>query len=72
VSSEMHKTAAHPGAEKESWRIRVVTVTVMVGGYRSRLEPPEVVRRAAKAAKTLRSKTPARLYVCETLLEGLA
>ena len=42
------------------------------GGYGPLLEPPEVVSRAAKVARTLKSRTPAKLYVYETLLERLA
>ena len=38
VSSEKHKTAADPGAEEESWLMRVVTITVVAGGYRALLE----------------------------------
>jgi hypothetical protein len=47
----------------------ILTATVVVSGYRSRLDPPEIVRCATKAAKTLRSMTPATLYSCETLLK---
>ena len=52
-----------------------VTITAKVlGGYRLLLlKPPEVMSRAANVAKTLaKSKTPARLYVYETLLQRLA
>jgi hypothetical protein len=48
-----------------------VTVTV-VDAYSTRADPPELVSRAAKVAKTLKSRTPARLYVDDTLLERLA
>ena len=44
----------------------------VMGGYGPHLEPPEVVSRAAKVAKTLNSRTPARLYVCDPILERLA
>src|SRR5262245_60782978 len=43
-----------------------------MGGYGPLLEPHEVVSRAAKVAKPLKSSTPAKLYVYETLLQGLA
>src|SRR5919108_3121826 len=39
-----------------------------MGGYDPLLEPPEVVSRAAKVAKTLRSRTPAKLYSCDAIL----
>ena len=48
-----------------------MTVTVVVGSYRPLREPPEVMSHAAKAAKTLKSRTPAKLYIYETLLERL-
>jgi hypothetical protein len=65
--------AAEAGVEESKGEIEsILTATVVASGYRSRLEPPEIVRCAAKAAKTLRSRTPATLYSCETLLEGLA
>jgi hypothetical protein len=41
----------------------------MRGGYRPRPEPLKVSSRVAKAARRLRSRTPARLYVYETLIE---
>jgi hypothetical protein len=44
----------------------------VMGGYGPRLEPPEVMSRAAKVATTLTSRTPAKLYIDETLLERLA
>jgi hypothetical protein len=49
-----------------------MTVTVVMSSYRPLPEPPEFVSRAAKAAKTLKLRTPAKLYVYETLLERLA
>ena len=49
-----------------------MTVTVVMGSYRRLPEPPTFVSRAAKAAKTLTLRTPAKLYIYETLLEGLA
>lgn len=44
-----------------------MTVTV-VGGYGTRAEPPKLSSRAAKVARKLRSRTPAQLYVYDTLL----
>jgi hypothetical protein len=49
----------------------VVTVTVLGGGYRALLESLTVITRRANSAKELRSRTPARLYVYETILERL-
>src|SRR5215510_56304 len=43
-----------------------------MGGYGPLLEPHDVVSRAAKVAKPLKSSTPAKLYIHETLLERLA
>jgi hypothetical protein len=48
----------------------VIAAEVM-GGYGPLLEPPEVVSRVANAIRTWRSKTPARLYPYDTLLERL-
>ena len=42
------------------------------GSYGPLLEPSEVMSRAAKVAITWQSRTPARLYSCDTLLERLA
>jgi hypothetical protein len=50
----------------------VMTATVVMGSYRPLPEPPMFVSRAAKVAKTLKLRTLAKLYVYETLLEGLA
>jgi hypothetical protein len=47
----------------------ILPATVVVGGYCRLPKPTEVVRRAAKVAKTLKSSTPAKLYVYDTLLE---
>jgi hypothetical protein len=44
---------------------------MVVGGYDSQAEPLEVVSRAAKAANAWRSRTLAKLYVSDTLLEQL-
>jgi hypothetical protein len=49
----------------------VMTVTVVVCGYRALPEPLAAITRIAKSAKLLRFSTPARLYLCDTLLEGL-
>jgi hypothetical protein len=48
----------------------VVTVAV-AGGYRVRPEYLIVITRRAKPAKLLESRTSARLYLCDTLLERL-
>jgi hypothetical protein len=73
VSSEKHEMAAEAGAEEGKGEVgSILTAMVAVGGCRSQPELPEVERRAAKAAKTLRSRTPARLYLDDTLLERLA
>jgi hypothetical protein len=48
------------------------TVTVVVDGYWTRSEPPNVSSRTAKVSRRLRSRTPVRLYVYDTLLEQLA
>jgi hypothetical protein len=48
----------------------VIAVEVM-GGYGLRLDPPEVVSRVANAARTWRSRTPARLHVYDTILQRL-
>jgi hypothetical protein len=50
----------------------VMTATVVIGSYRPLPEPPKVVSRAANAAKTLKLRTPAKLYIYETLLERFA
>jgi hypothetical protein len=47
------------------------TATVVGGGYRVQPEPLEVISRAAKAAKALRSRTCGRLYLYDALLERL-
>lgn len=49
-----------------------MTVTVAVDGYWTRAEPLKLSSRAAKVARRLRSRTPAKLYVYETLLQLLA
>jgi hypothetical protein len=71
-SSEKHETAAEPGAEAESWLIRVVTVTVMAGGYRAVPESLTAITWRAKSATALRFRTCGRLYPYETLLQRLA
>jgi hypothetical protein len=49
-----------------------VTVTVVVDGYRMLTESLTANTRKANSAKELRSRTPAKLYVYDTLLEWLA
>jgi hypothetical protein len=49
----------------------VMTVTAMVGSYRPLPDPLEGMSREANATNALRFSTPARLSVCDTLLEGL-
>jgi Tfp pilus assembly protein PilV len=70
VSSEKHETAADPGAEEESWLIRVMTVTV-VGGYRALPVSLTAIIRRAEPAKVWRFRTCGRLYSCDAILEGL-
>jgi hypothetical protein len=48
-----------------------VIAAEVIGGYGPQLEPSEAVSRVANAAKTWRSRTPARLYLYKTLLERL-
>jgi hypothetical protein len=49
-----------------------VTVTVVLRSDRPLPEPTEVMRCAANATKSLGFRTPEKLYVYETILEGLA
>jgi hypothetical protein len=49
----------------------VMIAAVVMGSYRPLPEPPKFVSRAAKVAKTLKLRTPAKLYIYETLLERL-
>jgi hypothetical protein len=49
----------------------VMTTTIVMGSYRPLPEPPKFVSRAAKVAKTLKLRTPARLYVYDAVLERL-
>jgi hypothetical protein len=63
VSSEKHETAADPGAEEESWLMRVVTVTVMAGGYRAVPESLTAITCRAQSATALRFRTCGRLYL---------
>jgi hypothetical protein len=49
-----------------------MVVTVAVDGYRPLTEFCTAITRRANSAKVLKSRTPARLYVHETLLERLA
>jgi hypothetical protein len=60
LSSEKHETAAAPGAEEESWLIRVVTVTVVAGGYRAVPESFTAITRLANSANVWRFRTCAR------------
>jgi hypothetical protein len=46
--------------------------TAMVCRYWALPSSLEIMTRAAKAAKELRSRTPAKLYIYETLLKRLA
>jgi hypothetical protein len=73
VSSEKHETAAEAGGEERRGDTSGVAIAAEVtGGYYPLLEPPAVVSRAAKVATTLQSRSPAKLYVYETLLKRLA
>jgi hypothetical protein len=69
VSSEKRETAADPGGEEERWLIRVVTVTVVAGGYRAVPESVTAMTWKAKSITALRFKTCGRLYSENTLLE---
>ena len=44
----------------------------IVDGYGTRPKPLKANSRAAKAARRLRSRTPAKIYACDTLLKRLA
>jgi hypothetical protein len=71
VSSEKHEKPS--GVEGRGGDTSGVTIAAEVPeGYGLLLVPPAVVSRAAKVAKTLKSRTLARLYLYETLPEGLA
>jgi hypothetical protein len=48
-----------------------VTSTVVIGGYRTLPECLMTITRRANSAKVLRSRTPAKLYSCETILQRL-
>jgi hypothetical protein len=50
----------------------MVAVTVVAGGYRAVPESPTAMTWRSKSATALRLRTCGRLYVDETLLEGLA
>jgi hypothetical protein len=70
VSSEKHEMPS--GVEgRGSDTLGVTIAAEVLGGYGPLLEPPKFVSRAAKVARRLRSSTPAKLYVDETLLERL-
>jgi hypothetical protein len=49
----------------------MVAITVLVDGYWSRPDSLKLSRRTAEVLRRLRFRTPAKLYSCETLLEGL-
>jgi hypothetical protein len=71
VSSEKLETPS--GVEGRGGDTSGMTIAAEVlGGHCPLLDPSEVVSRAVKVAKTLRSRTPAKLYSCKTLLERLA
>src|SRR5262245_28400749 len=73
VSSGKRKTPSEAGAEGRGGDTFGMAIAAEVpGGYGSLLVLPEVVSRAAKVAKTLKSRTPARLYICEAVLQALA
>jgi hypothetical protein len=72
ASSEKHGMAADPGAEEKSWLMRVVTVTVVGGGYRLLPESLTALIRMANSTKVWRFRTCGRLYVYDTILERLA
>jgi hypothetical protein len=60
VSSEKHETASAAEAEEQGGDASGVVTAMVVVGYRPLIDPTEVLSPAAKAAKTLRSRTPAR------------
>jgi hypothetical protein len=70
-SREKHETVAETEAEEESRLNRVVTVTVVAGGYRAVLESLTAMTWRAKSATALRFSTCGRLSSCETLLQRL-
>jgi hypothetical protein len=71
VSRGKHETAidANAGeAGSKAWKVRTVTV---VGAYLALTGRLEGMSRVAKAAKALRSRTPARLYLYDSIIERL-
>jgi hypothetical protein len=69
VSSEKHEIAVEAGVKEDKGEVgSILPATVVVGGYRRLPKPTEVLSRAAKAAKALRSMMPAKLYLYDTLL----
>jgi hypothetical protein len=70
VSSEKHETAADAGVEEEGCPRR--RGDRHGGGYRALLESLTVSTLMTNPMNVLRSRTPARLYVYDTLLEALA
>jgi hypothetical protein len=73
VSSEKHDRAVDPGAAEGGGDASdIATGTVMVVGSRALPEPFTAITLMANPMNVLRSRTPARLYVCEAVLERLA
>jgi hypothetical protein len=70
VSSEKHEAPSGVEGRGADTLGGVIAAEVMAG-YGPMLEPPEVVSRAAKVAKTFKLRTSAKLYVHETLLDRL-
>jgi hypothetical protein len=56
----------------ETLKMALFAATAIVCRYWALPYSLEIMTRAAKAAKALRSSTPAKLYVYKTLLERLA
>jgi hypothetical protein len=52
-------------------RGRLVTITVLVDGYCTRPDSLTLSSRIAKVLRRLRFRTPAKLYVYDTILERL-
>jgi hypothetical protein len=73
MSSEKHETTSEAGVEgRGSDPSRVAIAAEVMGGNWPLLEPPEVVSRASKVAKTWKLNMPAKLYSYDTLFQGLA
>jgi hypothetical protein len=56
----------------ETHKMALCAATAVVSRYWALPDSLELMHRAAKAAKTLRSRRPVKLYVYETLLQRLA